>query len=85
VRAGRRVPGGTRLRELVDWVRFYLNFELDWDVKLHLKRDEIPALTLGVSGQLGWTTWLGRRRGSSDAADLVLDGETYVAENRAAA
>lgn len=85
VRGGRLTRGGARLRELVDWVRFYLNFELDWDVRLHLKRDQMPALKLGVSGQLGWTTWLGRRRGRSDAADLVLDGETFVAENRAAA
>lgn len=82
---GPAARGGARLRELVDWVRFYLNFELDWDVRLHLKRDEVPPLTLGVAGRLGWTTWLGRRRTSTDAGDLVLDGETYVAGNRAAA
>ena len=50
---------GTLLRKLVDWVRFYLCFELDWDVRLRLKREEVPALKLGVRGQLGWTTWLG--------------------------
>ncbi len=33
---------GTRLRKLVDWVRLYLCLELDWDVRLHLKRADVP-------------------------------------------
>ena len=85
VRGGRVVRGGARLRELVDWVRFYLSFELDWDLRLHLECNQVPALQLGVAGQLGWTTWLGQRRTSDNAADLVLDGEMCVAGNRAAA
>ena len=71
---------GTLLRKLVDWVRFYLCFELDWDIRLTLKREEVPRLKLGVGGQLGWTTWLGTRRAASDASDLCLDGETFVTE-----
>ena len=84
------LPGGTdaarasHLRKLVDWVRFYLCYELDWDVRLHLRRDEVPALTLGRAGQLGWTTWLGHRRSTTDAADLLLDAETSVRETKAA-
>jgi type VI secretion system protein ImpH len=77
-------PGASRsgalLRKLVDWVRFYLCFELDWDVRLTLQRDQVPPLKLGLGGQLGWTTWLGTRRGASDASDLCLNGETFVAE-----
>jgi type VI secretion system protein ImpH len=76
-------PGAARsgalLRKLVDWVRFYLCFELDWDLRLTLQRDEVPPLKLGIGGQLGWTTWLGTRRASSDASDLCLDGEMFVA------
>ena len=71
-------PRATLLKKLVDWVRFYLCFELDWDVRLHLKRAEVPPLKLGVKGQLGWTTWLGTRTSSLDAADLYLNGETFV-------
>ena len=56
------LPGGAPLRKLVDWVRMYLCFELDWDVRLLLKPDEVPALTLGGGQRLGWTSWLGRRR-----------------------
>jgi type VI secretion system protein ImpH len=76
--------GGALLRKLVDWVRFYLCFELDWDVRLNLKREEVPALKLGVSGQLGWTTWLGARTAASDADDLCLDGEMFVDRDRVA-
>jgi len=72
--------GGTLLRKLTDWVRFYLCFELDWDVRLVLKRDEVPRLTLGIAGQLGWTTWLGTRKAATDAADLCLDGEAFVTQ-----
>jgi type VI secretion system protein ImpH len=81
----KRLQGrGALLRKLVDWVRFYLCFELDWDVRLHLQRHEVPALRLGVRGQLGWTTWLGSRRAPSDADDLCLDGEMFVTRERVA-
>jgi len=43
-----------------------------------LKKEEVPALKLGVKGQLGWTTWLGRRTSATDAADLYLNCETFV-------
>ncbi len=76
--------GGRLLRKLVDWVRFYLCFELDWDVRLRLSRAEVPTLKLGGGGQLGWTTWLGVRRTASDADDLCLDGEMFVDRDRVA-
>src|SRR3954468_20443452 len=78
------MPRATPLRKLVDWVRFYLCFELDWDVRLHLRKHEVPPLRLGVKGQLGWTTWLGTRTSTSDAGDLYLDGETFVDRDRVA-
>jgi len=71
---------GALLRQLVDWIRFYLCFELDWDVRLTLERAEVPRLKLGLGGQLGWTTWLGTRRMATDASDLCLDGEMFVSE-----
>jgi type VI secretion system protein ImpH len=76
--------GGELLRQLVDWVRFYMCFELDWDVCLHLERQTVPALTLGGRGRLGWTTWLGVRSTAQHAADLFLDGEMFVERDRAA-
>jgi type VI secretion system protein ImpH len=72
------LPGGAPLRKLVDWVRMYLCFELDWDVRLLLKQNEVPSLTLGGGQRLGWTTWLGRRRSDIHADDLCLDAEALV-------
>jgi type VI secretion system protein ImpH len=73
------LPGETPLQKLVDWVRLYSCFELDWDVRLLLKKDEVPPLKLGRDGRLGWTTWLGRRRPDRDADDLSLHAERFVA------
>jgi type VI secretion system protein ImpH len=69
------LPGGAPLRKLVDWVRLYLCFELDWDVRLVLKHEEVPPMVLGRDGRLGWTTWLGRRQSPHDPGDLCLDAE----------
>jgi type VI secretion system protein ImpH len=68
---------GANLAKLVDWVRLYLCFELDWDVQLRLKKNEVPRLTLGRGRRLGWTTWLGQRRAESDPEDLRLDPEAF--------
>ncbi|MPZ18953.1 MAG: type VI secretion system baseplate subunit TssG [Luteitalea sp.] len=73
---------GGPLRQLVDWVRMYLCFELDWDVRLCLDKHEVPPLKLGGRGQLGWTTWLGQRRTETDADELCLDAESVVNRSR---
>ncbi len=77
------LPGGLRLRQLTDWVRLYLCFELDWDVRLKLRKNEVPALKLGRGSRLGWTTWLGVRRQETDADDLCLHAESFVDQFRA--
>ena len=74
----RFLPGGTPLRKLVDWVRLYLCFELDWDVRLVLKQSEVPRLALGGGQRLGWTSWLGDRVTETSADDLCLDAEAFV-------
>ena len=68
------LPGGAVLRTLVDWVRLCLGFELQWDVRLVLAREEVPPLRLGRGVRLGWTTWLGRRA-PEHARDLCLNAE----------
>ena len=74
------LPSGNRLGHLVDWVRNYVGEELEWDVCLILRRQEVPQTCLGVQGQLGWTTWL--KRGETvfdhDAEDLRMDRMTLV-------
>jgi type VI secretion system protein ImpH len=78
------LPGGGLVQKLVDWVRYYLTLELDWDVRLTLRCDQVPALQLGQSGRLGWTTWLGERRADTDADDLCFDAEAFVGRSGAA-
>jgi type VI secretion system protein ImpH len=48
--------------------------EVDWDVQLVLRRDEIPTTTLGATTRLGWTSWLGARHRDRDSGDLILSG-----------
>jgi len=72
------LPGGTMIQKLVDWVRLYLTFELEWDVRLILREDHVPPLSLGRSGRLGWTTWLGERRAGTHADDLCFDAEAFA-------
>ncbi|MDR0716067.1 MAG: type VI secretion system baseplate subunit TssG [Azoarcus sp.] len=70
------LPGSERFRQLRDWVRNYVSYEFSWDVRLVLRRDEVPAPRLGAAtGRLGWTTWLGQPPGGGDRGDLVLEGE----------
>ncbi len=69
----RLLPGGASFGKLIPIVSNYAGDVLTWDVRLVLKRDEVPAIRLGRQGRLGWTTWLMPRRSLADAADLHLD------------
>jgi len=72
------LPGGSTIRKLVDWVRTYLCFELDWDVHLLLHASEVPRLALGRRQRLGFTSWLGDRETDVCAGDLYLNAEAMV-------
>jgi type VI secretion system protein ImpH len=72
------LPGGERIRQLVDWVRLYFSFEHEWDVCLVLRNDDVPPLMLGQGARLGWTTWLGTRPSQNDADDLCVNAEAFV-------
>jgi len=75
------LPGGANLRKLLDWVRTYLCFEFQWDMRLTLENREVPVSRLGRYGRLGWTTWIGRPGTPVDAEDLVLDAEAIAARS----
>ena len=69
------LPGGKALQRLITWVKNYTGSELAWDVRLRLKRAEVPQLKLGQGQRLGWTTWLASKPLPHDAADLCLKPE----------
>jgi type VI secretion system protein ImpH len=77
------LPGGDGLKRLAAWVRFYVGDELDWEVQLVLGWEvppafgkcEIPDVSLGRRGLLGWSCWLHTRHPQKDLDDLVLRGQ----------
>ncbi|HEY4328943.1 MAG TPA: type VI secretion system baseplate subunit TssG [Phycisphaerae bacterium] len=69
----RMLPGGDSLRRLRDWVKNYIGDELVWDLQLILKKEEVPAATLGKSGRLGWSTWTKAKPLPRDADNLILN------------
>ena len=68
----RLLPDGPSLARLAAVVRNYVGFELRWDARLLLKKNEVPPLQLGRQGRLGWTAWVANRPHERDAGDLVL-------------
>jgi len=74
----RLLPGGDSLKRLVALVRNYQDDSLGWDLKLILKKEEVPPLQLGQAGELGWTTWSVSGALEHDADDLELDAMRYA-------
>lgn len=68
----RFLPGRESLGRLRDWVMNHVGFEHCFDLRLVLRRDDVPLSWLGNNCRLGWTTWLGVRLAEADADDLML-------------
>jgi type VI secretion system protein ImpH len=75
------LPGGRAFAQMLAWLRNYIGYELAWDARLVLRRDEVPRASLGGTMRLGWSTWIGERRSAGDADDLVLVHETIAARD----
>jgi type VI secretion system protein ImpH len=80
----RLLPTGDRIRRLVSLVRNYIGDELAWDVRLILRRQEVPKACLDGDTRLGWTSWLGERPSLKDADDLILNACGYILKQPAA-
>lgn len=68
----RLLPGGASLRRLIAIVKNYLGEEMTWDLRLVLKKEELPKWKLGNTGQLGWTTRLTRKPIENDIDEVLL-------------
>jgi type VI secretion system protein ImpH len=77
----RYLPGTRRSDELCDLVFLHLGEDVEWEVELALPAREAPAATLGVTGRLGWTGWMGSDLRNPD--DLLCDARFSPAEARA--
>jgi len=69
----RFMPGGESMRRLRDWVRMYAGLQLDWDVRLVLKKEQVPPLRLGGATRMGWSTWLASTAATRDPDGMLID------------
>lgn len=54
----RFLPGSDGLKQLRDWVDYYIRDGLKWELKLYLKKEEALPLRLGRQARLGYSSWL---------------------------
>jgi type VI secretion system protein ImpH len=68
------LPGGDAYRFLRALTRFFSDEQVEFEVKLILKRDHVPPIALGAREQprLAWSTWLSGDHLTHDASDTVL-------------
>jgi type VI secretion system protein ImpH len=71
------LPGARGLAQLRALVRLYTNEEWSWQLRLLLEPSSVPPLTLGESGWLGWTSWLGAPE--QVAGDALIEGSEPAA------
>lgn len=72
------LPSGKSFKALVAVVRNFVGMECMWEVNLILKKEEKPVTCLGVSGVLGWTSWLQTKKQVDHVEDLLLQVENYA-------
>jgi type VI secretion system protein ImpH len=72
------LPAGRSYLPAVQLAGFAADPELDFDIQLVLKAEEVPACELSGQGaqrpMLGWTTWLKTRPFGRDDSQVVLAG-----------
>jgi type VI secretion system protein ImpH len=68
------LPNRDARTKLNAMVRQVPGIDIDWDVQLVLRRDQVPRTTLGITTRLGWTSWLDTRQRDCDGDDLILQG-----------
>ena len=78
----RFMPGCDSLKRLQSWVRTYVGLTLDWDVRLILKKEQLPPLRLGGAVRLGWSTWLASAPACRDPDQLLIHPDAIENRNR---
>jgi type VI secretion system protein ImpH len=76
----RFMPGGDSLKRLLAWVRTYVGLALEWDVRLILKKEEMPPLRLGGDTRVGWSTWLASVPARRDPDQMLVNHRIIEAQ-----
>ena len=72
------LPPGTKTAELEEIVDRFNSDGLDYEVKLWLRREEIPSLRLGApEARLGWATWIGQPPGGNQSLSYKMKGRVH--------
>lgn len=66
------LPSGTAYAPLQSLAKFAGRGELDFEVRLILKQEEVPACELGGEPRLGWTSWAKTQAMQRHAGDTIL-------------
>ena len=69
----RFLPGGESLARLLAWVKNYVGVTLDWDVRVILKKEDMPPLHLGGATRMGWSTWLASTRQTRNPDQMLIN------------
>lgn len=73
-------PVGSNQRVLGQFIRSYVGVSYDFDLQVVLRKEDVPDVQLGGSGEsgshLGWNTWMNSMPARSDALEAVfsIDG-----------
>lgn len=67
----RFLPGGGSQIQLRDIVRLYVGTDLSWEMKLKLRKEEVPAPRTANRLSLGRTCWIGSQAKPADPDDYV--------------
>jgi type VI secretion system protein ImpH len=68
------LPTGPRFSPLVEITRFYVGREMDFEINLIMKAQDVQASRLGVKTgpRLGWTSWIKSKDFTSNDDQVVL-------------
>ncbi|WP_020201809.1 MULTISPECIES: type VI secretion system baseplate subunit TssG [Cupriavidus] len=75
----RLTPHGDDLPTLVDWVRAFVGYEYDWEIKLLVKPRAAPPARADAAQRLGYSTWLGESLDDLPVVGMVFEPEKYCA------
>jgi type VI secretion system protein ImpH len=72
------LPSGTAYDSVRSLAKFVSRGEIDFEIQLILKKEEVPACELGLDDslapRLGWTSWAKTKPLGQDANDTILRG-----------
>ncbi|KDB05752.1 type VI secretion protein, VC_A0111 family [Burkholderia sp. lig30] len=74
----RFTPQGEDLPSLVEWVRAFVGYELEWELELRIKPESAPPAVMGGRQRIGWSGWLGRPNADRPITGMQFEPERYV-------